>query len=359
MRLFCIVLAIFACADSYLKHHRSRALTRIFSETLGDLLKYNPSDNTLKTIDKVPSKRLSVSDLSALAGYDLRKSQNELKAIAYLSGARLEVTGDGEIIYNFSNDFRSEIMKRSFIQRLKALYRKNLPIIVLFFRISFGVAILASLAVMAATFVFVLSSSQSSDRDDKKRSSSSSFTNSFYSRSPFDYMIRTNRYVNAPVNDQGGVSFIESFFSFVFGDGDPNANFAQKQLQEVSKCILRNNGVVSAEQLAPYMDPPLLEKYFDSGFVDESWVLPALIQLGGNPIVTQDGDILYEFSDFIRTSTNLNTGKDAIRPLVALDSERVMEQVVPFSLASPIQLSIAGVLGLLNLVGAGTFTNFN
>ena len=29
--------------------------------------------------------------------------------------------------------------------------------------------------------------------------------------------------------------------------------------------------------------------------VDEKWVLPAVLQLGGEPIVTEDGDIIYRF----------------------------------------------------------------
>lgn len=58
--------------------------------------------------------------------------------------------------------------------------------------------------------------------------------------------------------------------------------------------IRRNNGIVIAEQLAPFLDPPdvssktpdMNEYTTDkadglSVVVDESWVLPAVLQLGG------------------------------------------------------------------------------
>jgi len=40
--------------------------------------------------------------------------------------------------------------------------------------------------------------------------------------------------------------------------------------------------------------------------VDESWVLPALIQLGGTPVVTDEGDIVYEFNVMQHTPIDLH-----------------------------------------------------
>ena len=58
--------------------------------------------------------------------------------------------------------------------------------------------------------------------------------------------------------------------------------------------VRRNDGIVVAEQLAPYLDPPAVSSKTPdmneytadkanglSVVVDESWVLPAVLQLGG------------------------------------------------------------------------------
>jgi hypothetical protein len=55
---------------------------------------------------------------------------------------------------------------------------------------------------------------------------------------------------------------------------------------------------VSAEELAPFLDPPRLPRRLPSGpnkYEDEAFVLPALIRLGGEPFVDERGGLLYRF----------------------------------------------------------------
>jgi hypothetical protein len=57
-------------------------------------------------------------------------------------------------------------------------------------------------------------------------------------------------------------------------------------------------GVVSAEEMAPFLDPPALGRSIRSGpnkYEDESFVLPALLRFGGEPFVDDDGRLLYKF----------------------------------------------------------------
>lgn len=46
---------------------------------------------------------------------------------------------------------------------------------------------------------------------------------------------------------------------------------------------------------APYDPPSVSTDGFSSVVVSESWVLPALIQFGGEPVVGEDGNIYYKF----------------------------------------------------------------
>ena len=95
---------------------------------------------------------------------------------------------------------------------------------------------------------------------------------------------------------------IESIFSYVFGDGDPNRGLEDEQLRRAAQIIRESGGAVAAEQLSTILDPPdlALLTALDSNadgvggaVVDEQWMMPALVKLGGRPEVTDDGDIVY------------------------------------------------------------------
>jgi hypothetical protein len=52
--------------------------------------------------------------------------------------------------------------------------------------------------------------------------------------------------------------FLESTFSYIFGDGNPNADIEQQRLKLLAAVIRSAGGAVTAEQLAPYLDPASL-----------------------------------------------------------------------------------------------------
>ena len=87
--------------------------------------------------------------------------------------------------------------------------------------------------------------------------------------------------------------FLTDFFSFLFGDGEPNIDLEEKQWQLVGRVIEKNNGVVVAEQIAPYM-----AKTGKS----EDWMLPVLVHFNGAPDVSETGNILYIFPSFVKST---------------------------------------------------------
>ena len=64
----------------------------------------------------------------------------------------------------------------------------------------------------------------------------------------------------------------------------------------LAQLIRAKGGAVTAEELAPYMDPDDGPGGADD-YVDERYVLPAVTRFGGVPEVTADGDIIYSFDD--------------------------------------------------------------
>eukprot|EP00960_Hanusia_phi_P029549 748016-Hanusia_phi.AAC.1 len=115
--------------------------------------------------------------------------------------------------------------------------------------------------------------------------------------SPFDifYFSSSSPYGVNRYENPSQLSFLESVFSFLFGDGNPNANFEQRRYKALANLIRAKGGVVTAEEVAGYLDPPAEPD--ENKMIDESFVLPALTQLGGVPEVTESGDIVYVFED--------------------------------------------------------------
>lgn len=68
----------------------------------------------------------------------------------------------------------------------------------------------------------------------------------------------------------------------------------------VAQLIRENQGVVSAEQLAPYTGAKI---------GDEDGALPVLVRFNGTPEVTDDGNIIYTFPAMRVSTTYLEIGK--------------------------------------------------
>lgn len=87
-----------------------------------------------------------------------------------------------------------------------------------------------------------------------------------------------------------------------------NPNLDERRLSAVANLIRQNNGAVIAEQLAPFCDDaPDPSKVEQSGYVDESYVLPIVTALNGEPRVTDDGEIVYVFPDLQTSASSSST----------------------------------------------------
>lgn len=70
---------------------------------------------------------------------------------------------------------------------------------------------------------------------------------------------------------------------------------------QVGNYIQYKGGVVTAEELAPYLDVPSAGKDADSIVVDESYVVPALVRFGGSPDVDRNNNLVYKFPSLQKT----------------------------------------------------------
>ena len=77
--------------------------------------------------------------------------------------------------------------------------------------------------------------------------------------------------------------------------------FNKCDVLQVGNYIQHKGGVVTAEELAPFLDVRPAGKDADSIVVDESYVVPALVRFGGSPEVDKDNNLIYRFPSLQKT----------------------------------------------------------
>ncbi len=326
-----------------------------------DLL-YNPPSYIIDAIDKHSIKRLTVSDIASLTGVSFSTAKRDTMILAYLSHATIQVSEEGVLYFLFPDKLKETIRNRSFRYNLQKNFDQYiLPILDQTIRISVGGFLLLSLALVAITLAtasasmsYESSSSSSSSnkrrrRDDDEEDERRYQRSRNYQRSPvnihffFDisdiFTLFARHYQNKALLDrmekfsldrakplEVNMNFLEACFSFLFGDGNPNEGnlylyyphilfslsslgYEEKLAVEAAEYIRKQQGVVVAEQLIPFLTkPPLLPSQIFSSqnarfqedgesfrTVDETFLLPLLIKYNGNQIVTKEGTILYKF----------------------------------------------------------------
>lgn len=300
--------------------------------------------------------RVTVGDVAARAGLNVNLAEQGLLALASEAGGHLQVAESGDIAYLFPKNFRSVLRNKFLRLRLREWWDKVWRVLFYLIRISFGIILLLSIVlIFVAIAIIVISINSSSDNDNSGGSRHSSggggfvFFPSFWYWSDIWWLFDPgyNRYDRHPRrqrassrSSQGSqMNFLEAIFSFLFGDGNPNADLEERRWQEIGTVIRNSGGAVAAEQIAPYLDD-LGEAYKRE---DEDYMLPVLTRFNGRPEVSPDGEIVYHFPDLQTTASSSQHHSVAAY---------LQEKLWRFSRASSGQLMFAIGLGGLNLIGA-------
>ncbi|CAE7765068.1 unnamed protein product, partial [Symbiodinium sp. KB8] len=338
----------------------SRTTLRAGAVPLGEAFQL-PPEKVVEAVSKAGT-RVTPSDVAAAGGLSLEEARRGVVELAGTLGAEaeLEVSKTGELVYLFPRDVKGALSKVSSAAAAREAWNKAKPTVFTALRAAFGVALFASIAVIYTAIIAISTSSSDRDRDDRRRGGDSFGGGGFgfgptlyYGPSPFDVIFYRPYYSYSYGGDMYDdwqsrssppkMGFLESVYSFVFGDGDPNAGRLDRQLAAVAALARRNGGVLTAEQMAPLLDPPGYKSPESTYNVNESWVLPAVSRLNGRPEVAADGQIVYVFDDLRTTAGETSSRK----PPAILEEEEV-----PFSLADEGNLTLVVLLGVANLVGA-------
>ncbi|MFS8815122.1 hypothetical protein ACVW0Q_000336 [Thermostichus sp. MS-CIW-21] len=287
--------------------------------------------------------RVTLGDIASSTGLALEEAKQELLKLAQKAGGHLQVSRQGEIAYVFPPDFRDILKRREQQDRLAALRRKLWGGFLYGLRISFGILLVVSIILITLALIALqMASSREEGSGSRSRSREVGFFyfpnlwvgNPFWSPYPYygGYSGRAQ-----PRREKSEMNFLEAVYSFLFGDGDPNANLEEERYALIGQVIRANGGVIAAEQVLPYLDvepgSPALEY--------EDYMLPILLKFDGQPEVSEDGDIVYRFPELQVAASERRSKKIP---------EVLQEKPWVFSRATPEQLTLAAGLGVLNFL---------
>ena len=288
--------------------------------------------------------RVTVGDIATQAGLNVAEASQGLLALATEAGGHLQVADDGDIVYLFPKNFRQVLRNKNLRLQLQEWWQKIWGVLFYLIRISFGIFLIVSIALIYITIIVVISAANS-DRDSDDRGSFSFGTGFFYFPDLFwffgtDYNQNQYQRRNKSSRDKSDLNFFESVFSFLFGDGNPNANLEERRWREIGTTIRSHKGAVVAEQISPYLDD--IGETYQQDY--EDYMLPVLSRFNGQPQVSPQGEIVYYFPELQVTATKKSNSRS--------NSNYLQEFLWRFSKASSGQIMLSVGLGAANLIGA-------
>ena len=297
------------------------------------------ADTSARVVDAVEELNgvVTAGDVAARGAAPLVSAERELLALAARLGeeATLDVREDGALTFKFPPKTKRALAAVDGKERWLQRWESTKPTLYTLGRTAFGLSLFASLAVGAALLA-TLSAANEGEQRRERRSSNVYWGPSIWGPSPFDIFYYRSYYDRPRSNEE--MNFLEAVYSYVFGDGDPNADVDKKQIAAAADAIRKSGGAVVAEQLAPYLALPPSENADD--VIEEGYVLPVVAALDGRATVDDEtGSIVYVFDDLVRGAKASSSS----------DGGALAEEDIQFSNASQGQLAAAGVLGVANL----------
>lgn len=274
-----------------------------------------PDPKLVKSIETL-DYRVTVGDVAADAGLELNYAQQGLLALAGEAGGHLQVAESGDVVYLFPQNFRSILRNKYWQLRWQQTWSKIWRILFYLIRVSFGIILIASIVLMTIAIVAIIIAMNSSNNDREgggNRRYGGGYRGGFFM--PRFWIGDIFWWFNPGYNQRRRqrrqqtnyeMNFLEAVFSFLFGDGDPNAELEESRWQTIGSVIRSNRGAVVGEQIAPYVDE-----------VDqnEDYMIPVLSRFNGYPEVSPEGELVYYFPEIqVMASSRSSLGNDIRLP---------------------------------------------
>lgn len=300
-----------------------------------------PNPSVMQAVEKL-GYRVTVGDVATQAGLNLAEANQGLLALATDAGGHLQVAETGDVVYLFPRNFRDILRNKYFQIKLQEWWQKVWGVLFYLIRISFGIFLILSIVLITVAIIVIINALNSSNDNDNRSSNSGGSWGFFYIPDLFWYF--NPNYQSYPEQrrrsrERDEMNFFEAVFSFLFGDGNPNARLEERRWQSIAGVIRTHQGAVAAEQLSPYLDD--LGATYQQEY--EDYMLPVLLRFNGQPKVSPEGQIVYYFPELQVKASKKQ--QESISPYLE-------ELPWRFSAASSGQIMLSAGLGVVNLVGA-------
>ncbi|MBW4480972.1 MAG: hypothetical protein KME14_00365 [Tildeniella torsiva UHER 1998/13D] len=288
--------------------------------------------------------RVTVGDVAAEAGLPLMEAQQGVLALATEVQAHLQVAESGEVAYVFPQNIQAVLWSKSWRLRWQAAWEKVWRVLFYLIRISFAVVLILSLVLIVVAIAIIAIAASSAGREDNDSGGGGGgggmvFLPRFWLGPDIFWMFDPRSDRRRRPRTKSEMNFLEAVFSFLFGDGNPNADLDDRRWQSIAQVIQANGGAVVAEQITPFLGD--LGKGWASDL--EDFMVPVLSRFNGLPQVSPQGGIVYQFPELQVTAKARRT----INPPPFL-----RELPRRFSQATSGQIMAAIGLGSANLIGA-------
>ncbi|MDR0314016.1 MAG: hypothetical protein LBI14_10515 [Treponema sp.] len=263
------------------------------------------------TAFKKRKKGSTAADLVAATGLPLNTVKDLVPKAADEYRGRLEVTESGEILYSFPQGFTSRYRgfgpsaRKAFDSILKGSAAIGKFLFKIWIMIMLVGYFLLFIAIALASLFLTIAASSS-------RSSSSRGGSMRFSMSIFNLIMRLWLYseFTKPMNpssrsfrkSKSSRPLHQSIFSFVFGDGDPNANQKEEEKKAFVSYLQENRGVISLPELMALNGLTSLEA--------EAEIIALCAEFGGMPEATPDATVVYRFDEILLQSEKKQERKD-------------------------------------------------
>ncbi|MDR2194956.1 MAG: hypothetical protein LBP19_10945 [Treponema sp.] len=246
----------------------------------------------------------TVADIVGRTSLSFATVKELIPKVADEYSARLQVTESGEILYSFPRGFKSKYRGFGiFMRNLAEKLGKGVKIVLSWlFKVWIMVMLIGyfALFMLLALAALVISMGGGSSENSNGRSSrggglylAGSIFNLimriwFYSEltkslDPYYYGSTRRRPKARPLH--------KAIFSFVFGDGNPNADWDSREKQAVIAYIQANKGVISLPEFIMLTG----KKQLDA----EEAITAYCAEFGGSPEATDDGTVVYQFDELL------------------------------------------------------------
>jgi hypothetical protein len=276
--------------------------------------------------------QVTPGELAAQTGLPLATVERDLQQLAIAVGGHLQVSNTGDIVYKYPADLRGILRQKFVWLQVKEWLQAGGKVAFYLVRISFGIVLIASV-VLVLLSILAISFFNDGDGVDLGDVDWGDGGGGGFSWWWFDWGAPSA--TPAPRRRRRKLKFLQAVYSFLFGDGNPNANLEELRWRQIGQVIQKNRGAITAEQVAPYLDQVAPHS--------EDHILPVLLRFNGLPEVSPVGDLVYRFPE-VQVVAQQRKFKHI--------SPYLKEKPWKFSIASQGQLQGIGLLAAVNCGGA-------